>query len=250
MRKFGLIGYPLEHSFSAVYFLRKFEREDVADAVYTNYPIQNINELPGLIEKEPELCGLNVTIPYKKQVFKFLDFIDKQAKEAGAVNVIKIIRTERKTILKGYNSDIYGFRESLLPFLGKNVRQALILGTGGSSGSVAYVLENLNINTIFVSRSRKQNCITYQEITPGLMKESNLIVNTTPAGMYPATDAKPDIPYDCLTDSHILYDLIYNPEKTLFLQEGERRGSIVINGLQMLKLQAERSWEIWNDPAY
>ncbi len=250
MRKYGLIGFPLEHSFSAAYFHNKFKLESITDAIYKNYPLENIEELTSLINNEIELCGLNVTIPYKKKVFKFLDSIDQQAKNAGSVNVIKIIRFDRKTILKGYNSDIYGFRQSLLPYLDNNVKQALILGTGGSSGAVAYVLDSLNINKIFVSRTPGDNRITYRDITDALIKNTRLIVNTTPIGMYPETDAKPEIPYDLLTKSHILYDLIYNPEKTLFLKEGEKRGCMIINGLSMLKLQAEKSWEIWNDPLY
>lgn len=249
MRKYGLIGYPLAHSFSASYFARKFKEESICDAVYSNYPIQKIDDLPRMITEDKELCGLNVTIPYKKQVMQFLDEIDGEALRAGAVNVVKILRNNNDILLRGYNTDIYGFRESLSPFIARKIKQALVLGTGGSSASVAYVLEDLNINIVFVSRQPGNNCITYGEVTGDLIKTSELIVNTTPVGMFPAIDQKPAIPYDELTPSHILYDLIYNPEKTIFLKEGERRGCSVVNGLTMLKLQAEKSWQIWNDPS-
>jgi len=247
MRKFGLIGYPLEHSFSKKYFEEKFQKESISDTIYRNYPLKNISELPALIENDPEICGLNVTIPYKKEVISLLDYIDSEASSAGAVNVIKILRNKDEVILKGYNTDIYGFRESLRPLIEGYTGNAVILGTGGSSSAVAYVLSELGIKTIFVSRQPKPGCITYKDLTENIIKSSHLIVNTTPVGMYPATGNKPDIPYESLTSEHILYDLIYNPEQTLFLKEGVIRGCRVMNGITMLILQAEKSWEIWND---
>jgi len=201
-----------------------------------------------LIKEENELLGLNVTIPYKEEVISFLDAVDSEALEVGAVNVIKILRSGDKIKLKGYNTDIYGFKESLKPFINKGMKQALILGTGGSSKAVAWVLKKLGVKIIFVSRSNKQGSITYREITDNIIGNTQLIVNTTPLGMYPDTENKPDIPYNLLSPSHILYDLIYNPAQTLFLKEGINRGCTVINGLTMLKLQAEKSWEIWNNP--
>jgi len=248
MRKYGLIGYPLEHSFSKKYFAEKFKNEGIKNAFYENYPLKNITELLKLINEEKELVGLNVTIPYKEEVIPFLDEIDSDAKEVGAVNVIKILRSGDKIKLKGYNTDIYGFRESLKPFIVKDINQALILGTGGSSKAVAWVLEKLGVKVIFVSRSKKQGSITYRDITDNIIGATQLIVNTTPLGMYPNMENKPDIPYNLLSPSHILYDLIYNPGQTLFLKEGISRGCTVINGLTMLKLQAEKSWEIWNNP--
>jgi len=248
MKKYGLIGYPLEHSFSKKYFAEKFKNEKIEDACYYNYPLKSITELVKLIKEENELLGLNVTIPYKEEVISFLDAVDSEALEVGAVNVIKILRSGDKIKLKGYNTDIYGFKESLKPFINKGMKQALILGTGGSSKAVAWVLKKLGVKIIFVSRSNKQGSITYREITDNIIGNTQLIVNTTPLGMYPDTENKPDIPYNLLSPSHILYDLIYNPAQTLFLKEGINRGCTVINGLTMLKLQAEKSWEIWNNP--
>ncbi|MBP7731268.1 MAG: shikimate dehydrogenase [Bacteroidales bacterium] len=249
MRQFGLIGYPLVHSFSENYFLEKFRNEYINDATYKNYPIKSIDQLLDLINEIPNLLGLNVTIPYKKEVIRYLDLIDKEALEVGAVNVIKIVRRNDKILLKGFNSDIYGFKESLKPLIDSHVRQAIVLGTGGGSSAVAYVLSSMRIPVIFVSRSNKENCITYNDITEELVSLSHLIVNATPLGMFPETDQKPEIPYHALTSDHILYDLIYNPSETLFLKEGEKRGCRTINGLEMLKLQAEKSWQIWNDPS-
>ncbi|MGB4293916.1 MAG: shikimate dehydrogenase [Bacteroidales bacterium] len=248
MRKYGLIGYPLEHSFSKKYFAEKFRNEGIEDASYDNYPLKSVKEFEKLIKEEKELFGLNVTIPYKQEVIPFLDSVDTEASEVGAVNVIKIYRYGDKIVLKGYNTDIYGFRESLKPFLNRKVSHALVLGTGGSSKAVAYVLGKLSIKVIFVSRIKKPECITYEDINEEVIDTTMLIVNTTPVGMYPMIDNKPDIPYHLLSTSHILYDLIYNPEQTLFLKEGLKRGCTIINGLEMLRLQAEKSWEIWNYP--
>jgi shikimate dehydrogenase len=248
MRRFGLIGYPLGHSFSKKYFSEKFAREGIDNAVYDTYPIENLELLPELIEKIEGLEGLNVTIPYKKNVSKFLSETESDATAAGAVNVIKIVRSAGGIKLKGFNTDIYGFRESLLPLIRSKDYSALILGTGGSSLAVRYVLDILEINYISVSRISSKECITYKELTDDHIRENNLIINTTPLGMFPDIESYPDINYDALTGNHILFDLVYNPEMTKFLSKGKERGCVVKGGLEMLYLQAERSWMIWNDP--
>jgi shikimate dehydrogenase len=247
MRKYGLIGYPLGHSFSKKYFTEKFRRERLDDCLYELFPIPDINLLPSLPEQEKDLCGLNVTIPYKSAVIHFLDFISPEAKEIGAVNVVKIKWEQDRVILSGYNSDATGFEKSLLPHLGSRRGEAIILGTGGSSRAVAYVLKKIGMNMIFVSRKRVKGKITYDELDRETIQKSTLIVNTTPLGMFPEIDSKPPLDYSALTKDQILYDLVYNPELTSFLREGQERGCHVINGLKMLHIQAERSWEIWND---
>ncbi|MGD0582170.1 MAG: shikimate dehydrogenase [Bacteroidales bacterium] len=248
MRKFGLIGYPLGHSFSKNYFTEKFAKEGINDAVYENYPLENIELLPLLIRETDSLAGLNVTIPHKTNVIRFLSETDSEAKAAGAVNVIKIVRENGVNRLKGYNTDIYGFRESLLPELKADKYSALILGTGGSSLAVRYVLTSLGINYISVSRTPSEVNIAYADLTDEIIKENNLIINTTPLGMFPNIKSYPDINYNALTERHILYDLVYNPGLTKFLAKGKERGCTVTGGLKMLYLQAERSWNIWNDP--
>ncbi|NMC41929.1 MAG: shikimate dehydrogenase [Bacteroidales bacterium] len=249
MRNYGLIGYPLTHSFSESYFRDKFIKEGIKDTFYKNYPIRSLAELPVLIKEAPSLMGLNVTIPYKKDVIEYLNYLDKDAEEAGAVNVIKIIRYDNDIELKGYNTDIYGFMESLRNNLSENVKSALVLGTGGSSAAVTFVLRRLNIDFSYVSRSAGENTYRYEDLDNEIIAAHRLIINTTPLGMYPDTDHKPLIPYNALSENHVLYDLIYNPPETLFLHEGKKAGCLTINGLEMLKLQAEKSWEIWNDPA-
>jgi shikimate dehydrogenase len=241
MRTFGLIGFPLTHSFSPDYFAKKFSREGITDQIYKSFPLERIEDLPTLLKSE-KLSGLNVTIPYKESVIKYLDDIDSTAQSIGAVNCIKI--TDGK--LKGYNTDAVGFTDSLKAFLGNTKPQALILGTGGSSKAVAFSLDSLNIAYQFVSRLSKDNCITYHDLTPDITSTHQLIINTTPIGMYPRINEAPDIPYEYLTAGHYLFDLIYNPEQTLFLRQGVRFGAHVKNGLEMLHLQAEKSWEIWN----
>jgi shikimate dehydrogenase len=247
MRKFGLIGYPLSHSFSKGYFTKKFQSEGIEDCEYNNYPIESISELKELLSKDPLLAGLNVTIPYKQQVMEYLDEIDSDAAEIGAVNTIKITRTAKKTFLKGYNTDAYGFSESLKKVIQPIHKKALILGTGGASKAVAWVLKSLNIEYTFVSRKAKNiYCIEYSGLTSQIIKENTIIINTSPVGMYPNTLFSPEIPYDAITDKHILYDLIYNPEETLFLKNGATKKATTLNGLPMLYLQAEKAWEIWN----
>lgn len=247
MRKFGLIGYPLGHSFSKKYFTEKFSHENLSDCSYELYPLESIDLLPSLLKKEPSLCGLNVTIPYKSAVIRFLDSITDEASAIGAVNVVKVHRQGGKMLLSGFNSDVTGFHDSVMPFLGKTRGNAIVLGTGGSSKAVRFVLEKIGMHIISVSRIRSKEAIAYEDLDKELISTSTLIVNTTPLGMFPDTDSKPPIDYDALTKDQILYDLVYNPERTSFLREGEKRGCSIVSGLKMLHLQAERSWEIWNN---
>ena len=242
----GLIGYPLSHSFSKKYFSQKFEKEKISGYQYNLFPLQQITDLPELLASHKNLLGLNVTIPYKQAVMPYLNEIDTAALNAGAVNTIKI--KEGKLI--GYNSDIFGFEVSLLNFLhplNQPVKQlnALILGTGGAAKAVAYVLEKLEINYHLVSRSKGKDRLTYQDIDENCIKKHQLIINTTPLGMSPKTETTPDLPYHALGNEHFLYDLVYNPEITTFLKRGKEKQANTINGLEMLYLQAEKSWDIW-----
>lgn len=246
MQKYGLIGYPLKHSFSIGYFNEKFRSEGV-DAEYVNFEIPSINDFMEVIEENPNLSGLNVTIPYKEQVIPFLDSLAPDTAKIGAVNVIKIIRQPKgKVKLVGYNSDIIGFTQSIQPLLLPSHKKALLLGTGGASKAVFHGLKNLGIESVFVSRTHKPGMLTYEELTPEVMAEYTVIVNCTPVGMYPKVDFCPNIPYEYLTPNHLLYDLLYNPNVTLFMKKGEERGAITKNGLEMLLLQAFAAWEIWH----
>ena len=247
MDKYGLIGYPLKHSFSISYFNEKFQSENI-DAEYVNFEIPRIEDFMEVVEENPNLRGLNVTIPYKEQVIPYLDELDKDTAKIGAVNVIKIIPQGKGDVkLVGYNSDTIGFTRSIEPLLQSHHVKALILGTGGASKAVFHGLANLGIEATFVSRTKKSNDIlTYQELTPEIMQEHTVIVNTTPLGMYPNVDACPDIPYDQLTPNHLLYDLLYNPHETLFMKKGKEHGATVKNGLEMLLLQAFASWDFWH----
>ena len=246
MQKYGLIGYPLKHSFSIGYFNEKFRSEGV-DAEYVNFEIPSINDFMEVIEENPNLSGLNVTIPDKEQVIPFLDSLDPDTAKIGAVNVIKIIRQPKgKVKLVGYNSDIIGFTQSIQPLLLPSHKKALLLGTGGASKAVFHGLKNLGIESVFVSRTHKPGMLTYEELTPEVMAEYTVIVNCTPVGMYPKVDFCPNIPYEYLTPNHLLYDLLYNPNVTLFMKKGEERGAITKNGLEMLLLQAFAAWEIWH----
>ena len=248
MNTYGLIGYPLEHSFSKDFFNRKFKSEHI-DAEYVNFQIDNVKELKNVLNDNPTLCGLNVTLPYKTQVMPLLDEIDQDARLIGAVNVIKFIKGGRfsKSKLKGYNSDIIGFKESIEPLLNMDVhRHALILGTGGASKAVYHGLKQLGIEVQFVARVPEKDCITYDEISSGLIEKYTVIVNATPLGMYPHIEECPNIPYESLTSKHLLYDLLYNPDETQFMRKGKAKGATVKNGLEMLLLQAFVSWDIWN----
>ena len=246
MQKYGLVGYPLGHSFSKNYFNQKFESEKI-DAQFVNFEIPDIKAFKTIIKDNPDLNGLNVTIRYKEQIMPFLDDIDEDARLIGAVNVIKFTKgLFGKPKLKGYNSDIIGFKQSIEPLLNKTHRKALILGTGGASKAVFQGLKQLGIGSTFVSRQPKEFCITYDEITAKTMQQYTVIVNTTPLGMFPKIENCPSIPYDLLTPDHLLYDLVYNPDETLFMLKGKEKGAVVKNGLEMLLLQAFAAWEIWN----
>jgi len=247
MRDFGLIGFPLTHSFSKQYFTDKFAREGIADCTYNNYPIGEIGLFPDLIATHPHLAGLNVTIPFKEQVIPYLDEVDEAIPLIGAVNTIKIIRRGNIIHLRGYNTDVYGFSASLKPWLKEHYSKALILGTGGASKAAAYVLNGLGFEITYVSRNpRSSNHLSYKQLTAEQVAEARVIINASPVGMYPDTGSYPAIPYDAITADHVLFDLIYNPPETMFLARGKARGAKVINGLQMLQLQAEKSWKIWN----
>ncbi|MDP4266598.1 MAG: shikimate dehydrogenase [Bacteroidota bacterium] len=246
MRIFGLIGYPLSHSFSQKYFNDKFQNEGITDSDYKLFPLKNIYDLRSLLTSE--LIGLNVTIPYKEKIIQFLDDIDPIADEVGAVNTIKIKYESGKYILKGYNTDVYGFEQSIKPLLNIHHQKALILGTGGASKAVYYVLKNIGIECLFVSRNpQMNNSISYETLNKTVIESFKLIINTTPLGMYPNIKEVPPIPYEFLSENHFLYDLIYNPKETLFLHEGKKAGAIIQNGLNMLYFQAEKAWEIWNE---
>lgn len=244
MKKFGLIGYPLGHSFSKNFFNEKFHSEDI-DAEYVNFEIPSISEFPTVLLTNPELIGLNVTIPYKEQIIPYLDELDADAAAIGAVNVIKIIRQKGKTKLIGYNSDIIGFTQSIEPLLETQHKKALILGTGGSSKAIYHGLKKLGVDAKFVSRTAQNGMFTYEDLTPEVMNEYKIIVNCTPVGMYPRADEYPNIPYEYLTPNHLLYDLLYNPDTTLFMKKGADKGAVTKNGLEMLLLQAFASYDIW-----
>jgi shikimate dehydrogenase len=247
MKKYGLIGYPLGHSFSRRFFNEKFAAEGM-DAEYVNFEIPRIEEFPAVIQQHADLQGLNVTIPYKQQVIPYLDELNDDARQIGAVNVIKIIRPDKGEVrLVGCNSDVMGFTGSIRPLLKPHHRKALILGTGGASKAVRHGLHKLGLDTVYVSRRKQPGQLTYEELTPEVMADYTVIVNCSPVGMYPHVDECPQIPYDLLTPRHLLFDLIYNPDVTLFMQKGSERGATVKNGLEMLHLQALGAWEIWNE---
>ncbi|MBV9986565.1 MAG: shikimate dehydrogenase [Chitinophagaceae bacterium] len=241
MRRFGLIGFPLTHSFSQKFFTEKFAQLGVKDCVYENYPIQDISELDAILKK-PDLCGLNVTIPYKRQVIPFLNQASYAVNDIGACNCIEI----KDGTLTGHNTDVFGFEKSLLPFLHAHHSKALVLGTGGASAAVVFVLNRLHIEPQYVSRNAAEGALGYGDLTEEVMNEHLLVINTTPQGMYPDTDSFPEIPYQYLTARHHLYDLVYNPAETKFLAKGKVQGATVQNGMEMLELQAEESWRIWN----
>lgn len=258
MKKYGLIGYPLTHSFSENYFKEKFKREALTDAVYETYELPNLSDLDELLKSNPDLCGLNVTVPHKIGIMFYLNKIDPEAREIDAVNCIKIVKSrpvesffsgefnQLPVRLEGYNTDAYGFEESLKPLLKKHHHKALVLGHGGAARAVAYVLKKLDISFRFVSRKPTGKQYSYGELNADIMKERQLIINTTPIGTYPKVHEKPDIPYEFITDKHLLYDVVYNPEESEFLRMGRERGAATKNGMEMLILQAEKSWEIWN----
>jgi shikimate dehydrogenase len=242
MHKFGLVGRNISYSFSRKYFSEKFEREGIA-AVYENFDLQDIKEFPEVIANNPELKGLNVTIPYKEVIFPFLDTLDPVAREIGAVNTIKVSEDGKLT---GYNTDYFGFTEALKPHLKPHHQNALILGTGGASKAIDYALKSLNITTQFVSRKASKKAISYEDLSKEILETHTVIVNTTPLGTYPKVEEYPALPVQHMGTKHLLFDLIYNPPKTALMQLAESRGATVLNGQKMLELQALKAWEIWN----
>lgn len=254
MTEYGLIGYPLGHSFSRQFFTEKFRKEGI-DARYLNFEIPTVDGLKDIIREHPLLCGLNVTIPHKQAVMPLLDEISEEARQIGAVNVISIRRkaagagnaSDDAIILKGYNADVIGFSDSIRPLLKPWHKKALVLGTGGASKAVVYGLKSLGVEPVNVSRTPKSGMLGYSDLSEEVMREHTVIVNCTPLGTWPKTDACPDIPYNLLTDRHLLYDLVYNPELTLFLKRGQEHGATTKNGLEMLHLQALASWRFWNE---
>lgn len=243
MNTYGLIGYPLGHSFSQRFFTQKFEEEHI-EAQYLNFELEDLTTIKEVL-KDKTIKGLNVTIPYKKNIFAYLDEVSDEAKAIGAVNVIKLIRENNQLKLVGYNSDIFGFKESIRPLLKPFHQKALVLGTGGASNAIKVGLSQLGITTQSVSRTKQDDTITYNEVTKEVLTEYNIIVNCTPLGTYPNIEGAPDIPYQHLSTQHLLYDLVYNPAETSFLRQGRVQGATTKNGLEMLYLQAIKAWEIW-----
>lgn len=242
MRVYGLIGYPLSHSFSKKYFTEKFEREGLDECRYELFPLSSIEELPQLLNDNPELCGLNVTIPYKEQVLSYLQEENELVKAIRACNCIDI----REGKLKGYNTDVLGFERSLQQLMQPHHKKALILGTGGVSKAVQFILQKMGLGYRYVSRKPGVHSFSYEQLTPAVLAEYTLIVNTTPLGMYPNVTEAPPIPYEALSPQHYLFDMVYNPEKTLFMKMGEEKGAVIKNGYDMLEIQADESWNIWS----
>ena len=250
MKTFGLIGYPLQHSFSSKFFNEKFQQENI-DAEYLNFEIEHIFNLRRILVFNPYLKGLNVTIPYKEAVLTFLDDISAVAKEIGAVNVIKVERSFGDIYgykLTGYNTDYIGFKNSIALLIQPEFhKKALVLGTGGASKAVCKALDSLGIKWVYVSRQTKENSYTYETLTPDVIAEHKIIINTTPLGTYPNVEESPHLHYSSITSNHLLYDLVYNPTETAFLKKGKEMGATIKNGAEMLKLQALAAWEIWNE---
>lgn len=239
---FGLIGKNIGYSFSKKYFTDRFAQTGANDCIYENFDIAQIEEFKTIIAEHPDLCGLNVTIPYKESIIPYLDELSRKAKKIGAVNVIRF----KKGKLKGYNSDAYGFKKSLQPLLKPHYKKALILGTGGASKAVAFALEELDIMYSFAARKDQVNTIKYEHINATTFDNFQIFINCTPLGTYPNTEVCPELPYEYFNSQHLAYDLIYNPEETLFLKKAKKRGAQTQNGLSMLVNQAEKAWEIWN----
>ena len=243
MERYGLIGYPLDHSFSPRYFFEKFKQEGIDNCTYNTFPLPSIEEFLRLLQDYPDLRGLNVTVPYKEAVLPYLTELDDVARTIGAVNTIKIDGGH----FKGFNTDVTGFDQSISPRLLPQHRQALILGTGGSSKAICYCLEQKGLNIAFVSRSKEKGAYTYDDLTEEVINAHQLIINTTPVGMYPVVDKCPPIPYEYVSSLHLLVDLVYNPPETVFTRMGQQFGAMAMNGYEMLQLQAEASWRIWQE---
>lgn len=244
MDKYGIIGHPLGHSFSPGFFNEKFAGEGI-DAVYERYDLPQIDALREVLDTNPELRGLNVTIPYKQQIMPYLDELSDEARAIGAVNVVSVRRQGSRVRLKGYNSDVLGFTRSIEPLLESHHKKALVLGTGGASQAIDYGLRQLGLETVKVSRYERPGTIRYEQVTPDVVHEYNVIVNCTPVGMFPNTESCPPLPYAAMDGHVLLYDLIYNPDETMFMRQGREHGAIVKNGLEMLLLQAYASWDFW-----
>lgn len=243
MRLYGLLGYPLSHSFSQKYFTEKFQSLGLLDASYENFSLPNIHALQEILDHRQGLEGFNITIPYKKEVLQFLDHASEAVQEIGACNCVRIVKGKRY----GYNTDVVGFEQTLAPFLKPHHQKALILGTGGASAAVEWVLKKLGIVYLSVSRTASENTISYEQISQEIMNTHTLVINTTPLGMYPNVDACPNLPYQFMNHTHHLFDLVYNPAETQFLTKGKSQGASIQNGWEMLILQAEESWRIWNE---
>ena len=246
MDKYGIIGHPLGHSFSPGFFNEKFRNENI-DAVYEMFDLPQIEAVIEVLASNPELRGLNVTIPYKQKIMHYLDELSDEARAIGAVNVVRISHDNGKVHMKGYNSDVIGFTRSIEPLLEKYHKKALIRGTGGASKAVEYGLGKLGLETVKVSRYERPDTIQYEKVTADIVREYNVIVNCTPVGMYPDTEECPQLPYEAMDSHTLLYDLIYNPDETLFMKKGRQNGAVTKNGLEMLLLQAYASWEFWNE---
>ncbi len=244
MTQYGLIGRSLGHSFSSTFFNEKFSNEKI-DAIYSNYELEAIDKVHEVFQLK-ELNGLNVTIPYKESIISFLDEIDELAKEIGSVNTIKLIRSKNNLLLKGSNTDVYGFHQMIKPHLKSHHEKALVLGTGGASKAVSYVLKNYGIDITYVTREETRGKVyNWNDLNDNFIKQHLLIINTTPVGMFPNVKEVLPISYDCITNRHLMIDLIYNPSRTLFIEEGMKKGAVTLNGMNMLKHQALKSWEIW-----
>ncbi|VTR36278.1 shikimate dehydrogenase family protein [Sphingobacterium thalpophilum] len=246
MKKLGLIGFPLGHSFSKKYYLEKFQQEDINDVDYDLYPIEHISDFVP-IYSDKDFYGVNVTIPYKIEVMRYLDELSEEAKSIQAVNCVRILHSDDGSVyLKGYNTDAYGFETSLKPLLTPKDQKALVLGNGGAAKAVIYALNQLNIAYKLVSRTKQADHYTYEELDASILSEYTVIINCSPVGTYPNITACPKLPYEYINENHLCYDLIYNPEETAFLRKGREQGARTKNGYEMLLLQAEKNWEIWN----
>lgn len=246
MKQLGLIGYPLGHSFSKKYYQEKFKNEGIDHIDYDLYPISSITDFPSLYLNNSDFYGVNVTIPYKKDVMAYLNELSEEAEEIGAVNCIQIKHTDQGVHLKGFNTDAYGFEMSLRPLLKPHHQKALVFGNGGATKAVVYSLKRLGIAYQIVSRTKTPDNLSYSDLSPEIIKDHLLLINCTPLGTFPNIEEHPDLPYEAIGADHLLYDLIYNPEETSFLKKGKEKGAMIKNGYEMLVLQAEKNWEIWN----
>lgn len=246
MIKYGLLGYPLGHSFSKRYFEEKFDKDQIS-AIFENFELPEAKEMLTHVNTEKELIGFCITIPHKEAIIPYLDSCDDAITKIGAVNCVKIRRDSDSFSLKGYNTDVIGFEKSFKEFLKPEHKKAIILGTGGASKAVEYVLEKLGISYHMVSRVKTETNLCYEDVTPQLMSEIQLVINTTPLGMYPKIDAAPNLPYENVSEQHYFYDLVYNPKETLFLSRAKAQGAMIKCGMDMLELQAEANWNIWNE---